>query len=191
MLLPASRRAGVVVTLALLALTLSGCVFGPEHPKDRIGHAAQDELDELGVRAGVEMFNDSEGFGSSYSILICAEVADDVEDRAAAEQVAEIVNALRDVTTTESDYVNAVQVRLVPESAGASPEELASWCRVQWPEHTIDLINVGSLFSDGDVRGPDFELMVPYAEVAILAEGATVETPTPTPTATATPAPAG
>ena len=140
---------------------------GEESPKQRIGHATQETLDGLGLRSGVEMFNDSEGFGSSYSILLCAEVADDVVGRAAAEQAAEIANALREMTAAEEEYVNAVQVRLVPESANATDDDLQSWCRRQGSE-IVDLADVQELFSHGDARGSDFEVTVPYEAVTIL-----------------------
>ena len=173
--MPAPASIRLVGVAAVLLVTLSGCFGGGAgSPQQRIGHATQTTLDDLGLRAGLEMFNDAEGFAQSYSILVCAEVADDITGPAAAEQAAEIVNALREMTAAESDYVNAVQVRLVPESAGATKEDLNTWCREQWPERMLDFSDVADLFSSGDARGSDFEVTVPYDEVTILEE-----TPTP------------
>lgn len=167
----------------VLVVALSGCVFGGGEvsPKQRIGESAQQIIDGLGLRSGVEMFNDGEGFGSSYSILLCAEVPDEVVGRAAAEQAAQIVNALRGMTAEESEFVNAVQVRLVQASAGATDDDLGNWCRRQWPEQVVDFSAVATLYSSGSVRGPDFEVTVPYDVVTILEE-APAETPEPTET---------
>lgn len=178
--MPALASLRVLGLGTVLLVGLSGCVFGggEESPKQRIGESAQEILDGLDLRSGVEMFNDGEGFGSSYSILLCAEVPDEVVGRAAAEQAAAIVNALREMTAEESEFVNAVQVRLVPASAGANEDDLAGWCRRQWPEQVVDFSDVAALYSSGSVRGPDFEVSVPYDVVTIL-EDAPPETPNP------------
>lgn len=154
----------------VIGLSLSGCFFaGGNSPQQRIGDAAQQTLDELGLRAGVEMFNDAEGFSQSFSVLICTEVADDLDDRAVAEQLAEILNALRAMTTDESDYVNAVDVRLVPESLNATTEDLGKWCRPQWPDGLVDLTNPIGLLSTGSGRGDYMEVRVPFDAVELVA----------------------
>ena len=137
---------------------------------DRVGRATQETLTELGLRSGVQMFNNGERLGSVYRILICAEIPDDVEGRAAAEEAAEVVNALRDMTAAEAEFENSVTVRFVPKSAGATDEDLNGWCRSQWPDHAVDLTSVAELFSTGGVRGPDYQVGVPYDVVEVLAD---------------------
>lgn len=183
-----TRSLTVAFTL-LLACSLGGCYFaGGTSPKQRIGEAAQQALDDLGIRAGVEMFNDTEGFSQSYSILLCAEVPDSIDDRAAAEQLAEILNALRVMTTDESDYVNAVQVRLVPVSMNTTTEDLGNWCRSNWVDGLVDLTNPSALLSPGEGNSSYFEVSVPYDSVELIAGDIPSETTPPgTPEPTETP----
>lgn len=154
----------------LVVVGLTGCIGGGDRPVDRIGRATQETLTQLGLRSGVDMFNNGEGLGSVYKILICAELPDDVEGRAAAEEAAAVVNALRDMTAEEAEFVNSVTVRFVPESAAATDDDLNGWCRSQFPEQTVDLTSVAELFSNGRVRGPDYTVGVPYDVVEVLAD---------------------
>lgn len=172
-MMPRSPKRGLLLAFALLVgLSLSGCFFaGGNTPQERIGDATQQTLDELGLRAGVEMFNDAEGFSQSYSILICAEAPASLDDQAAAEQLAEILNALRDMTTDESDYVNAVKVRLVPASANATAEDLGKWCRPQWPEGLVSLTDPIGLLSTGSDNHGDLEASVPFDAVELVVAG--------------------
>ena len=165
-----SPKRGLLLAFTLLVgLSLSGCFFaGGNTPQQRIGDAAQQTLDELGLRAGVEMFNDAEGFSQSYSILICTEVPDGLDDRAVAEKLAEIVNALREMTGDESDYVNAVEVRLVPASLNATTGDLGKWCRPQWPAGLVDLTDPVGLLSTGAGRSDHFEVSVPFDAVELV-----------------------
>lgn len=176
-----SAKRGLLLASALLvALSLSGCIFaGDNSPRERIGDAAQQTLDALGLRAGVEMFNDAEGFAQSYSLLLCAEVPDGLDDRAVAEQLVEILNALRAMTTEESDYVNAVEVRLVPASLNASTEDLGKWCRSQWPDGLVDLTHPVSLLSTGTGRADYVEVSVPFDAVELIAADIPGEDPPP------------
>lgn len=154
----------------LVVVGLTGCIGGGDRPADRIGRATQETLTQLGLRSGVDMFNNGEGLGSVYKILICAELPDDVQGRAAAEEAAEVVNALRDMTAAEAEFVKSVTVRFVPESAGATDDDLGDWCRSQYLDQTIDLTSVAELLSKGSVRGPDYTVGVPYDVVEVLAD---------------------
>lgn len=172
MITQSPKRGLLLVSTLLVGLCLSGCFFaGGNAPRERIGGAAQQTLDELGLRAGIEMFNDSEGFSQSYSLLVCSEAPDGLDDQAVAEQLAEILNALRDMTTDESDYVNAVQVRLVPASLKATTEDLGKWCRSQWPDGLVDLTNSVGLLSTGSDNRGDLEVSVPFDAVELIAAG--------------------
>jgi hypothetical protein len=164
------RRTLSIAATLLVVVGLTGCIGGGDRPVDRIGRATQDTLTQLGLRSGVDTFNNGEGMGSVYKILICAELPDDVEGRAAAKEAAEVVNALRDMTAAEAEFVNAVTVRFVPESARATDDDLNDWCRRQYLDQTVDLTSVAALFSKGSVRGPDYTVGVPYDVVEVLAD---------------------
>lgn len=154
---------GLLALGALLGLT--GCANFAH--KSELQTAARDALVAADLTAGAEAFDTGEGFADRYDLLVCAAVPPgrEYDDRARAQVVVDVLNAVREVALGQEDRVDSVSIRLTDEST--EQDALNNWCRGDTRRLGLrgvdDFVSVPADRADWDSA----EFTVPYPEAQL------------------------